>query len=753
MGIFVFDDIKTAKVAFNPNTDILSLSGRASDYVINPDASGNVTLMRADKTITLTGAPEAALSSANFLVIGSDDKILIGDDRVNAADDALGQNYGGPLDLVSANNNSLNGNNLIYGMGGGDTITTGNGDNLIFGGHGINDTTDSSDTIIINGAGATSGSNRIFANAGDDTILFVKSTGLNHSTTVWAGLGNDDVLIGAAQGTVHLFGNGGNDTLNASGSTGDVTIFGGNGINDSTDGADTLITGLGNAKAYGNAGADVINFDDFAKVATQMIYAGLGNDTVQGDADGEGSRGILQVFGNGGNDVIDVSSHHGIVTVFGGNGFDDSSDGADSITASALESTSQTVIYGNGGNDTITLTTGVVDGAGVAIYGGLGTDLVNIAGPRGAASSLTIYGNAGNDTFNINDSALTAHATIGFGGFEKSDQVNITLNGGSATDIVASGGGVSLVLDNAVANGKYVFIGYNGSITDKNFVIGDGSVLQINTGDKATLTGNTHGDQLIAGTHGDTLSGAGGNDILRGGESGDSISGGDGVDTIYGNEGNDTITAGDGGALGGTADSYVDGGNGADSITGGMFEDVLVGGTGHDTLIGGMGADTLTGGIGNDTFTYAVAEFSLVETDVDLVTDAFDFGIDRFSFSDLDRSTLRGTGANFASGDASAPQTLGVNVGMYVAGNVVTDFSKTSVFAAFSGIADDLATGDKFYALISNGVDARLVRITEVAHPGSLSAADDTLEYVARLNGVTDVDLQHLSAGNFPNFL
>ena len=595
--------------------------------------------------------------------------------------------------------------------------------------------------------------NRIFANAGDDTVLFYKPTGANQHTTVWAGLGNDDVLTGAAQGTVRLFGNGGNDTLNASGSTGDITLYGGNGTNDSTDGADTLITGLGNAKVYGNAGADSINFDDFSGTATQTIYAGLGNDTVQGDADGAGSRGILQIFGNAGNDIIDVSSHHGIVTVFGGNGLDDSTDGADSITASAFEATSRTVIYGNGGNDTINLTTGVVDGAGVAIYGGLGNDLVNIAGARGAASSLTIYGNAGNDTFNINDGALTVDATTGFGGFEKSDVVNITLNGGSATDIVASGGGVSLVLHNAAANGEYVFIGYTGSITDKNFVISDGSVLQINTGAKATLSGNTHGDQLIAGAFGDTLNGAAGNDILRGGESADSIAGGDGVDTMYGNEGNDTIAAGDGGALGGAADSYIDGGDGADSMIGGAFEDVIIGGTGHDTIIGGLGADTLTGGIGNDTFTYAVAEFSLNETDVDVVTDAFDQGIDRFNFSDLDRSTLRGTGVNFASGYGADPQTLGANVGIYVAENITQDFSKAAIFVALSGIADDLATGDKFYALVSNGVDARLVRITEVAHPGTLSAVDDTLEYIARLNGVTDVDLQHLSVGNFPNFV
>jgi Ca2+-binding RTX toxin-like protein len=754
MAMFVFDQTPAGRIAFNPLVDVMNISGKASDYVLGSDASGNATLSRGTKTITLFGAPQAALSSANFVVPVSEDKVIIGDNTAGTVNDALAQGTGDVLDLVTANNNTLNANNLIYGMGGGDTITTGNGDNLIFGGRGTFDSLDGSDTFVINGAGATSGSNRIFANAGDDTLLFMKPTGLGKVAMFWGGAGNDEAVSGGATGNLIFYGNAGNDTLNASGSVGTVIFYGGNGMADSTDGADTLITGFGNATVYANAGNDALSFDDFAAVSAQVLYGGLGNDTMQGDVDGGGSGGVLQLYGGAGTDVLDASSHRGIVTVYGGNGLNDSADGADQISISATDTASRAVVYGNGGADTINVVGAMADGAAAAIFAGLGADVVNVSGARGDLAQLTILGNAGNDTYNINDSTLTEDATTVFLGFEKADVANITINGGSAIDFVVTGQGVSLVLDNGVANGKYVFADYKDALTDRNLVFQTGAgSLQVNVGAKATLNGGANNDQLIAGALGDTLNGAGGNDVLRGGDLGDSISGGDGVDTIFGNEGNDTLTTGDGGALGGAFDSLVDGGDGADSITGGLNEDILVGSTGHDTLIGGKGEDTLTGGLGNDVFGYAVADFALAFDEADVIVDAFEGGIDRFTFSDLDKASLRGTGVSFFKGDASAPQVMGANVGLYAATNTVADFSEAAIFAAMSGIADDLLAADKFYAVVSNGFDAYLLRITETTNIGTLTAADDVVDYIAELENVTIADVQNLTAGNFTNFV
>ncbi len=753
MTVFVFDDISATSVLFNVDADVLSLSGAASAYNLGEDDTGNATITRDGKTLILAGAQLEQLISANFLVVGSDDTIRVGDNAKATDNDDLPQATGEGLDLVTENGAALDGNNLIYGLGEGDTITSGAGDNLIFGGRSTVDTVDGSDTITINGSGTTSGSNNIFANAGDDTILFTDPTASGKTTNVYGGLGNDDVITGAAAGTVTLYGNAGNDTLNGTSATGELVIYGGNGAVDSTDGADELFSGLGNTTLYGNSGADTIQFDDFTSSASQTIYAGLDDDSIFGDAGGSGSAGSLTIFGNAGGDTIDVSSHVGAVTVFGGNGIVDTTDGADSISAGILDDAHQAVIYGNSGDDTLNVTAGVSDGVNITVYGGLGADVFNLGNVRGDSATVVLAGNDGNDTFNIDDGSLTEDASTTFSGFEEEDVINVTLDGGTATDLTVTGLGASVTIDNGAANGKYVFSNYTGSFTAGNFVISDGSVLLANTGEAASLAGTANNDQLLAGANGDTLAGAAGDDILRGGDSGDSIDGGDGVDTIDGNEGNDTITAGDGGADGGGADSSINGGEGADSITGGAFEDSIVGGTGHDTLAGGADADTLTGGIGNDVYSFAIAELDATDTNVDLITDAFDSGTDQFLFSDLDNATLRGTGTVFAQGAADTGQVLGANVGLYVATNTVGSFAEATIYSELSGIADDLVNGDILYVLMSNGTDARLARVTEAANAGTLVAADDTLEFVARLNGVSAADLQALSAGNFADFV
>lgn len=751
MTTFIFDQITDDSITFDASADVLSLSGAATSYLVGTDASGHAVITNSTKSLTLTGTTVQQLTTTNILTADSAARIIIGDNDVATTNDDLAQSTGEALDIPMQASFALDASHLIYGLGGGDTITVGNGSNLVFGGTGLVDTADGSDTIIINGTGTTSGSNNIYANAGDDTTLFTKPTGAGNATNIWNGLGNDDVITGAAAGNLTIFGNAGNDTLNSSSATGSVVLYGGDGVVDTVDGADVLISGLGNSTIFGNAGNDSIEFDDFAATVTQVIYAGLGDDSVTGDADGTGSTGALTVFGNAGGDILDMSTHAGALTVFGGNGTEDTTDGADVITLGGSAALVASV-YGNAGIDTITIANGVADGAAISVFGGLGADVINVSGVRGDGSTVVLAGNEGNDVFNIDDSALTEAATTTFSGFESDDVINVTINGGTATDFEVTGLGASVLLENKAANGKYAFTDYTGNFSATNLVLSDGSAIVTNAGSEAgTLTGTANNDLLIAGAAGDTLSGAAGDDIIRGGDSGDSIDGGDGVDSIYGNEGNDTINAGDGGADGGTADSVIDAGDGADSVTGGMFEDSIIGGSGHDTLAGGADADTLTGGIGNDVYQYAVAELDATDTNVDLVTDAFVTGVDQFAFSDLDNTTLRGTGASFASGSASTAQALGANVGMYVMSNAVGDFTEATLYTAMAGIADDLAVGDSLYVMASNGTDARLMKVTNTANAGLL-AADDTLEFVARLEGVDATELAALSAGNFTDF-
>ncbi len=757
MAIFQFTNLIGATQNFSPTADILVLRGSATNYRLTEISEEGEALMlavsnNAGQTVTLNGISLAQVTSSNIVGENSS-SVIVGDNAVSTAGDDLQQNAGGVLDLVAAAGPNLDANNLLYGLGEGDIITVGAGDNLIFGGSGFFDTIDGSDTITINGTGTHSGNNRIYGNAGNDTVIFTDPTGVNKTSSVFGGLGNDDFITGASLGTVVLYGNAGNDTINASGALGTTVIYGGNGLVDSTDGGDALTGGLGSLQLFGNAGNDDIDFDDFTGTAIQTFYGGAGDDTIDGDAGGTGSSGILTLYGNSGADTIDITTHAGNVTVFGGNGVQDSSDGADTILFGIGSSGAHATLYGNAGNDVFTSIAALAAGETALILGGLGADTFNISGARSASSQLTLAGNAGNDAFNIDDSTLSGDTTTTFSGFELTDILNLTLSGGTATDLVVSGLGASAAINNGAGDGNYAFTAYTGNFTATNFVLSDDSRLLTNFGGAAAaLAGAAEGDQLIAGENGDTLTGGAGDDILTGGDGADNITGGDDVDTIAGGEGNDTIDAGDGGADGGGADSSVSGGAGSDEITGGAFEDSIDGGTGNDTLAGGADNDTLTGGVGDDTFQFAIAEVAATDADADTIVDAFT-GLDVFDFSDLTNTALRGTGASFALGSGTAAQALGANVGVYVATNAAASFSEANIYAALSGIADDLIAADILYVMISNNTDARLVRITEAANVGSLVDTDDTLEFIANLNGVSATELAALAAGNFADFV
>lgn len=742
MAVFSFSSIVGTSTAFSATADVLSLTGDAANYRIATSGSNLIVSNSSNQSATLTGVALAQLTTTNMVFTGS--SLLVGDNTTATANDAVAQAASGTLDLVAAAGSNVNANNLIFGMGDGDYISVGSGNNVIYGGSGGVDTSDGSDTIVINGTGTTSGSNLIFGNAGNDTFLFTDPTASSSSSTVYGGLGADDFVMGAAAGSLSLLGGAGADTINGAGATGAMTIYGGNGGIDTTDSGDLIISGLGSATVYGNAGADTLYFDDFTSGA-QTFYAGLGDDTLSGDVGGSGSSSALTLYGNAGADRIDATSHLGSVTIYGGNSINDSADGSDSIFVGVGNASHQATVYANGGNDSITSAAALAAGETLTIYAGVGTDVISISGARSGTSSLTIYGNAGNDSISVNDSTLTADATTTVQGFELTDIFNVTMTGGDATSLVVTGLGSSVSINNTAGNGNYVFTDYTGKFTATNFVISDGSVFLSNVGASAgSLTGTANNDQIIAGSNGDTAAAGAGNDSVTGGDGADSLAGGDGADTITGGEGNDTIVGGDGANI-------LSGGTGSDSIIGGTNADSITGGNGHDTLFGGLGIDTLTGGNENDTFQYAIAHLDAVDTNVDLITDAFT-GQDSFDFSDLTVANLRGTGVTFASGSGTAAQSLGANVGLYVATNAAADFTEANIYAALSGIADDLLAADSLYVMISNGTDARLVRITETANAGTLVAVDDTLDFVARLSGVTTATMATLVEGHFADF-
>jgi len=400
--------------------------------------------------------------------------------------------------------------------------------------------------------------------------------------------GNDTLTVDTNLGSVvsDMYGDSGNDTLTAG--NGHDYLYGG-------DGNDTLTGGLGNDRLYGQAGVDAL----YGNEGNDLLYIVDNVDSLNGGA---------------GTDVADAQSATSGVTIdmtatgietFYGSSFDD--------VATAVGSTANVSLSGNGGNDAIT----GGDGHDY-LYGGDGNDTLigGLGGDRlyGQAGTDSLYGNDGDDTLYIVDNVDT-------------------LDGGGGQDLADARTTTSGVTIDMTATRTEVF---HGSSFD-DVVTAAGSTANL------TIYGYAGNDTLTGGDGHDYLHGGDGNDTLTGGLGADGLVGGAGIDTLFGNEGNDSLYVdnvdsldGGGGqdiadartatsgvtfdmtatgtevfygssfddvvtAAGSTASLTINGYAGNDTLTGGNGNDSLLGGDGNDTLTGGLGADGLVGGAGIDT--------------------------------------------------------------------------------------------------------------------------------------------------------
>ncbi len=777
MAVKDFSTLSGSSTSFDASSDVLVLTGDASDYRF--DESGSdlvVSQVSTGASVTLTGVSQEQLSSgqqagtgsaANLLFTGGTGLAYFGDDVQGTTNDNNAQANSGPLDIVNANPSNLDGNNLLYGLGGGDQIEVGNGNNIVFGGSGISDSADGSDVFIVNGTsnGNTSGSNIFYGNAGDDTWTFTDPIRSGQTTTIFMGKGDDTLNDAAHAGNIVVSGNRGSDTITLTSQTGDATVYGGDAAADSGDGGDIIAIGTGNAEVYGNGGADVITNGAIAAAKTQMIFAGQGDDQV---TTGASAGGTLMLYGNRGADVLDVDAFTGNATVYGGDGTVDTADGADTFSLGANNAAANVSAFGNAGADTFNVNTALAAGETLFIHGGADADTIAFgAVDRTATSNVTVNGGAGNDIFNINSTALTAAFNLNIANFESSDIFNVSVDGGSndASGLTATMSGGNLIVTNTGGqNEVYTFVGYTGQLTGDNFNLGtDVSLLLTNFGGAATtLTGGTGNDNLYAGDSGDTLTGGAGTDRLTGGTGADNINGAGGVDTIRGGAGNDTIVGGDGAVDdvdGEAGDDSITGGTTGSTLKGGADNDIINGGTGADTIDGGSGNDTitagttadqvnsLTGGSGADLFNYTVANTDDTLAQVDEFKD-FNTGLDVFDFTDLTNSNLHGNGTDLQIG--AGTDNLGANTGLFISTTAAAGFAVAQIETAINTAGDDLGT-DVIYAMVSNNVDSVLVRVTDANNNDDLTDANDIL-FVAEFTGMNSAALAALTAANFADF-
>jgi Ca2+-binding RTX toxin-like protein len=587
-----------------------------------------ITLSLRDGVLVIDGLGEQVVIEH----FDADDTITIaglgGDDIV----DATGVGTLGPRLTLAGGD----GNDILVGGAGADTVQGGAGNDALLGGA-SQDTVDGGDgenvvlqdSVNVDPAAILT----VSGNASDNAIVLSRDAAGNL-------LANNGAIVLAGSPTVantsliRVFGKGGDDVLQineASGALPAAALYGG-------AGNDALTGGSGNDQLYGGSGSDML----LGKGGNDLLFGGDGNDTLTGgDADD-------QLFGEAGNDrfvwnpgddtdVVEGGSGLDTVEVNGGNGaesfaitpngarlrVDRLSPAPFSIDAGTVESI---VINANGGDDVVTASNGLAPLVQLTIDGGEGNDTVT-----GGDGADTLLGGAGNDTVaggRGNDAAFLGAGDDVFAWspgegndtVEGGDGVDTLRLSGSAVgetiDLSANGGRVRLARDvanivmdlndvervdlNVLGGADHVVVHDLGGtdVTELGLDLGGASNATVGDGAADTVTTEaTNGKDTIA------VSGTGTSLAVTGLPALVTMVNAEGaLDTLLlaGQAGDDIVSAA--GLSAGVVQLTVDGGTGNDILTGSWGADTLLGGAGDDVIAGFRGDDKALLGDGDDTF-------------------------------------------------------------------------------------------------------------------------------------------------------
>ncbi len=275
------------------------------------------------------------------------------------------------------------------------------------------------------------------------------------------------------------------------------------------------------------------------------------------------------------------------------------------ITASFSPGTGILSVVGDAQNNTIVVSRDaagdiLVNGGAVAIQGGAAT-VAN-------TSLIQVYGQAGNDQISLDEANGALPAAKLFGG-----DGNDTLTGGSGNDLLFGQGGADTLLgkggDDQLFGGDGNDTLTGGAGADQVFGEAGNDRMIWNPGDGSDL--NEGG----AGSDTAEVNGGNGSEVFSASANGTrvrfdrtspapfSLDIGTTENLVVNMNGGDDVFTGSNG-LAPLIALTVDGGAGNDQITGGDGNDVLRGGDGNDTVIGGRGRDTAFLGAGDDVFVW-----------------------------------------------------------------------------------------------------------------------------------------------------
>jgi Ca2+-binding RTX toxin-like protein len=238
-------------------------------------------------------------------------------------------------------------------------------------------------------------------------------------------------------------------------------------------------------------------------------------------------------------------------------------------------------VFGQGGNDTLTLSE--VNGAlpKALLFGGAGNDVLT-----GGSGADQLFGQAGNDTLlgkGGNDLLFGGGDNDTLTGGDADDQVfgeagndRMIWNPGDDTDLNEGGDGTDTVEVNGGNGAEDFSVTANGTRVRFDRTNPAPFSIDIGTSEKLTLNANG-GDDTFSATGNLaplialTVDGGAGDDTLRGSNGNDFLLGGDGNDFVDGNQGNDTAIMGAGDDTfqwdPGDGSDIVEGQDGADTMT------------------------------------------------------------------------------------------------------------------------------------------------------------------------------------------
>jgi Ca2+-binding RTX toxin-like protein len=358
-------------------------------------------------------------------------------------------------------------------------------------------------------------------------------------------------------------------------------------------------------------GDSLNNNVELSRNAAGTILVNGGAVAVTGGTPTVANTTLMQVFGQAGNDTITLNEANGALpraNLFGGTGNDvlTGGSGADMLFGQADNDT----LLGKGGND--------------FLFGGAGDDVLT-----GGDADDQVFGEAGNDRF--------------------------IWNPGDDTDLYEGGQGIDTTVVNGGGGAEQFTVTANGTrvrfdrLNPAPFSLDLGTMenLELNMGggdDSFSATGNLAAlisVKVDGGTGNDTILGSNGNDLLIGGE---------GQDFIDGQQGNDT-------ALLGAGDDVFqwDPGDGSDVVEGGSGSDRMLfnGSAGNEifTASANGGRVLFTRNLGN-----IVMDLNDVETiDLNALGGTDTVTVNDLSGTDVTRVNVNLSGTiGGATGDAAA---------------------------------------------------------------------------------------------------